>query len=90
MQFGSIQVARRRAVAGMVMFKSMADQLIAEGVEKMIFAVMARPEQSAGFCNQLAIGGKIFELMSSAGSFSVTMSITCRGDSEGVVNSIRR
>src|ERR1700675_3971097 len=51
---------RRGAVIRFVMFESVAADLIAESVEKVILAVMPRSKQRASFRHQLAISSQVF------------------------------
>ena len=42
------------------MFQSMLADIAAQGVKKVVMAIMARPEKSARFSHQLLIGRQVF------------------------------
>src|ERR1700688_5149965 len=48
------------AVVRFVMFESVAANLVAESIEKVILAVMPRSKQRASFRHQLAISRQVF------------------------------
>ena len=52
----------RHTVVGLVMLESVPSDLVAQGVKKMVVAIMARTEQRSRFCYQFLIRGNFLGL----------------------------